>query len=183
MNKLLLIGTVLLLSTVLTCQAQEEKEKLTREQKKEMREQREQERIQVTKQALNDTLYVLEADYLGNRQGQRVSVSSTINFISVTKDKAVFQFGSAHTIGYNGVGGATVEGSITKYEITERKNGGSYFVRINISSTIGFFDITLDIGASGNTSATVHTNTRHKLNYSGKLMPRSESSIFKGMSY
>lgn len=172
---------ILLLAGFTVVQGQEEKKKLTREERKEQRRIEQEERIKIIEQALNDTLYVLEAEYLSNRKGQRVSVVSSINFILVSKDKAVFQFGSAHTAGYNGVGGATVDGRITKYEITQRKNQSS-FVQLTISSNVGFFDITIDVGSTGNASATVHTNTRHKLNYSGKVVPRQESNIFKGMS-
>ncbi len=131
---------------------------------------------------IENKAFVLEADVLRDRKGNSVPVNSTINFISTNGDVAIFQFGSAHSVGYNGVGGITVEGKITKWEIKKREKSGAYYIRINITSISGFYDIAFNISATGMADATINTNSRHKLLYSGKAVPLLESRVYTGLS-
>ncbi len=182
MKKAAIILSILLLSSITILQAQEKKKKLTKEEKKELKQQQKEEAIQQTTLMIENKTFVLEADNLQNRKGITVPVSSNINFISVNGNVAVFQFGSAHTVGYNGVGGVTVEGRITSWDVKKREKSGAYYIRINITATTGFYDITFDISSTGMADATVNTNSKHKLHYSGMAVPLSESRIHKGYS-
>lgn len=182
MKKTINILIILFLCSITMVNAQEKNKKLTRAEKKELKEQRKQEAIEATTTMIENKTFVLEADKLRDRKGRMAIVSSTINFISVNGDIAIFQFGSAHAIGYNGVGGITVEGRITSWDTQVREKSGSYYIRVSISATTGFYEITFDISATGMADATVHTNTKHRLNYSGMAVPLNESRVYKGFS-
>lgn len=177
----LLIGLVAVVSSLMA-QENEKNKRLTRDEKKELKAQEQAAAIELTTQIISDTAYVLEADFLNNKKGQRIPVSSMINFILVNGDKAMFQFGTAMSAGYNGVGGLTLEGNVNSYEVSKRKRGGSYFIRFAIATTLGSMDITLDIMATGTAGATISTIKGDRLYYSGNIVSISTSRIYKGMS-
>lgn len=54
--------------------------------------------------------FVLKADFLENQYGDRVPVTSALNFIRVNSSNAVLQTGSNIRLGNNGVGGITTQG-------------------------------------------------------------------------
>ncbi len=86
---------------------------------------------EVTRFMVEQQQFVLEADYLSDKYGQRVSVMPTINFVMVDSLAGSVQFGSAQNLGYNGVGGVTIDGRITKYEYSViGKKQDSYSIRL-----------------------------------------------------
>ncbi len=174
--------TLAILISITVSYSQETKQKLTREQKKELKAQQEEAQRQLVTQLITDRRFVLEAYQLRNKQGNSVNVNSNINFILIDSVEAVFQFGSAQMVGVNGVGGLTIEGTVSKWETTFREKSGSYFIRLTLSSRSGFFDITLNVMASGSADATVSTMGGGQLNYSGNIIPLEMSSVYKGMA-
>jgi len=160
----------------------QDKRKLTRKERKELREKLKEEKIKFVDSIIEQRKFVLEADYIMNRKGESFSVSSNINFIYIDSATAVFQFGSTYLIGVNGVGGVTVEGKIKDYQLTKRKSG-SYYIRISVSSSIGFFDINLNITSTGVADADISTMSNKKINYSGRIKSLSQSNVYQGRSY
>jgi hypothetical protein len=160
----------------------QEKKKLTRKERKELRLRLKEEKIRLIDSAINNRQYVLEADYIMNKKGESFSVSSNINFVCIDSSKATFQFGSTYLIGLNGIGGVTVEGDITSYKVTKRKSG-SYYIRISVSSSVGFYDISINITSTGLADADISTISSKRINYSGKIVPLQQSFIYKGRSY
>ena len=157
---------------------QREYEKQIRKEEKDKERKR---MVEITKLMVEYQRFVLEADYLSDRYGNRVSVSPNINFIMIDSLDGTVQFGSAFSIGYNGVGGETFVGRITKYEYSmmgRRKD--SYSIRMIFMSAIGIYDITLIVNPEGYADATIRGNWSGQLNYHGKLVPLSISRVYKG---
>lgn len=156
--------------------------KFQREQKKaEMEAEREKMAV-LTEFMITNQRFVLEAQYLSDRYGTRVPVQSNINFVMVDSLVATIQLGSAMSAGYNGVGGTTVEGRVSNYKYTKvGKKEDSYSVSMNFMSSLGNYDITMMANAEGYTDATIRGNWPGSLNYHGRLVPLSESRIYKGM--
>ena len=96
--------------------SKQEIKKLQKEQKKADKAAEAERMAEVTSFMVHQQQFVLEADYLSDKYGQRVPVTPTINFVLVDSLAGTVQFGSAEAIGYNGVGGVTVDGRVTKYE-------------------------------------------------------------------
>ncbi len=88
--------------------------------------------------------YVLEANYLQNKYGDRVLVSSNLNFIRVDGPRGVLQTGSDQRFGSNGVGGVTAEGTIGNYKITRNLKNLSCTVTFDIVTNVGSFNIIHD---------------------------------------
>jgi len=163
-------------------QEQQQKQKLTKEEKKELRKQEKEETQKLVAQLVNNRTFVLEADNLMTRYGQTFPVSSSINFISIDSTKAVFQFGSVGMVGINGMGGVTIEGKVSSWDVKIRKRGGSYFVQTNLLSPMGNFDLRFDITSSGMADATITTNTGGRIHYSGRIVSPDQSRTYKGLA-
>lgn len=161
--------------------SKKELKKLQKEQKKADQAAEAERMAEVTKFMVEQQQFVLEADYLSDKYGQRAPVTTTINFVLVDSVVGTVQFGSAQAVGYNGVGGVTVDGRITTYEYTTiGKNEDSYSIRLIFMSSIGTYDITLMVNSSGNADAQVRGNWSGQLNYHGRLVPLTTSRVYKG---
>jgi len=157
-----------------------EKEKRQAEKREEEEEQK-----KIVDYMVNNKKFVLEANYLSGKSGSRIPVNSTINFIIIDSAKATIQLANGWGSGYNGLGGITVNGQITKYDMhkKEGKRRVSYTITLYVMSTLGMYDIQFWVNQTGNADASISGNTYGRLNYSGKLVSIELSRIYKGQSY
>lgn len=190
MKKLTFI--LFLLIPIICVFAQEESSLSSKEQKKLAKEKRNAERAaqdeqlkEITGLMLEFQRFVLEADYISGRSGERASVSSILNFIIIDSLDATIQLGSPWGIGINGVGGITLDGNVRKYELSvkENKKGVSYTVSFFIQTSLGSYDIVMWVSQTGRADATVRGNVSGHLTYSGQLVPLSLSRVYKGSSF
>jgi hypothetical protein len=129
---------------------------------------------------MSDDAFVLEADMLFDRYGQSFQVQSTINFVLIDEQFGVFQIGNPFHLSRNGVGGVTYEGSVNSYKKSKNEKKGTYFISYTLQTTMGSFDISIDILASGKADATVRGNFGGSIRYSGRIVGLRESRVFKG---
>ena len=155
---------------------------LSRQEQKEVRKAQRVENFYVLDSLLNGKSFVLEADYLQNKYGDRVPVTSTLNFIKVDKSKGVLQTGSDIRMGTNGVGGVTAEGSIGAWEISKNLKTLSHTVRFSLLTSIGNFDIFMTVSADNYASATITGSTSGRLSWNGHLRSINNSRVFKGQN-
>lgn len=183
-----LITFVLAFTFILGISAQDDQKlskselrKLQREQKKAEQAAQREEMAMITDFMITHQRFVLEAEYISNKSGSRVPVQSTINFIMLDSTVATVQLGSAMTAGYNGVGGATIEGKITSYKFSKiGKKGDSFSISMTFMSSLGIYDITMMVSASGTSDATIRGNWSGALSYHGKIVPLGQSRVYKG---
>ena len=156
--------------------------KMAREQRKLQDEINSQVTARLVDSLVQNRNFIIEAEYLGDQTGLRIVVDHKINFIIVDSSDIVIQYGSTGVlIGYNGLGGITTEGNITKFEVTKTgRNDESYSIKISAMTTLGIYDIFMYISPDGNASATVGSNTRGKLIYYGNIIPVQGARIYKG---
>jgi hypothetical protein len=131
---------------------------------------------------LHSMRFVLEADFLQGKYGDRVLVPSTLNFIRVDGPKGVLQTGSDTRQGYNGVGGVTAEGNLEDYRITNDKKNLTTTATFNLLTNLGTFDIFLRVSADNNANATISGTTSGKLTWVGHLVTLDNSRAFKGFT-
>ena len=158
-----------------------EQRQLAREHKKAEKQAEEQKRQERVAALIEGHRFVLKANYINGRRGERQVVSSNLNFIIIDSTQATLQLGSGWGMGYNGVGGITVDGRITKFEINEKENkrGKSYNITVYLLSGIGQYDIQFWISQSGNADATVRGNYSGSVTYSGDIVPIEQARIYK----
>jgi len=161
-----------------TIKEQRQWEKEKRKLEKEMEKARLEE---LTKSMIELHRFVLEADFLSDKYGYRIPVSSMINFIRIDSLEGTLQLGSAYSVGYNGVGGTTVDCKVIRYEYSKTgKKGDNYMLTMTLTSSLGAYDVFMNISKEGFADANIRGNWGGQLNYHGKLVPISLSRVFKG---
>ncbi len=178
MKKILFIVLIAFSANFVFAQ-QQDNSKMT---KKEKRQAELQQQYEMTKGMIEDRNFVLESDFLQDRYGNRVFVNSTINFVMVNGDTAVIQIGSNHGLGPNGVGGVTAKGKITKWEIKENKKKKTFYLTMNMMSSIGIYDVSFSVGPTGQATAYLSGIRAGKLIFDGDLVQLEDSSVFEGQS-
>ena len=163
--------------------SRKEQKKLLKELKKEQRAEEASKKAAVVEAMVYYQRFVLEANILRDRRGNSINVSSNINFIAADSLTGVIQVGSNTYIGRNGVGGDTVEGSISEYEYTKHERSGSYYISYFLRTPVGSYDVRLTAYSDGRADAEVSSTTwGGRLRYSGYLVPPGASRVFKGIS-
>ena len=156
--------------------------KLTKEQKKEIRKKELEARYTTLDSLLASRRFVLAADFLQGRSGERIIVTSTLNFVKVNGETGTLQVGANSGIGYNGLGGVTAEGSIAGWVLEKNSRNHTISVRFNISSAIGHYDVLMIVSASNSTSATISGLSAGSLTWTGHLESLNKSRVFQGQT-
>lgn len=141
-------------------------------------------RYETALNAIKEKAFVLEADKITFKRGQFIYVTSFTNFIMVNGERATVQltFNTMRS-GPNGIGGITVDGTISEPKIKISKRGTVDYTfsiqGIGISAQI---NLTLNEG-DNTASADVNPNfNSNRTTMSGVIVPLEESNVFKGRS-
>lgn len=135
--------------------------------------------------ALKAHRFVMEADRVMLRNGHTAFVNSSTNFVLVNQERGTVQvaFNTAQP-GPNGIGGVTVDGTVSDIQMNTDKRGN-----VNCNFSIQGIGISARIFlklAHGGNSATVTVSPNFNsdnMTLSGSLVPLKQSDIFKGRSW
>lgn len=134
--------------------------------------------------AIRNKDFVLQIDNVTFRSGNTVFVNSSTNFISVKGNRAVVQISPSNfASGPNGLGGVTVDGGISGYQITTDKKG-----RVNLTYNVSGIGISAQIEvyivpSSTYAQATIYPNfNSNTLWISGNVVPYENANIMEGSS-
>jgi len=177
MKRFIIFFGLIISASILFAQGNDENSAFT---KKERRDAEREQEFQQVRSMLYNKNFVLQADYLQDRYGNRVLVSSTINFVAVDSTEATIQIGSNFGNGPNGVGGLTAKGKITKWELTENPKNKAFTLNMNVMTMIGIYDLLINIGSSGKGSAVLTGTTMGSLTFDGILVPWERNTVFVG---
>ena len=134
--------------------------------------------------AVRNQDFVLEAQSVQFRTGATVFVNSSTNFVSVKGNRAVVQISPSNfASGPNGVGGVTVDGTISGQEYKVDKRGNAVYsfsvMGIGINAQI---EIYLTPGTN-QASATIYPNFNSNTVWiQGNIVPYQNSNIIEGSS-
>ena len=134
--------------------------------------------------AIRNKDFVLQVDNVTFRSGNTVFVNSSTHFISVKGNRAVVQISPSNfAAGPNGVGGVTVDGGISGYQITTDRKG-----RVNLTYNVSGIGISAQVEVyivPGSTyaQATIYPNfNSNTLWLSGTVVPYNNASVIEGSS-
>jgi hypothetical protein len=134
--------------------------------------------------AIRNKDFVLQVDNVTFRSGNTAFVNSSTNFISVKGNRAVVQISpSNYASGPNGLGGVTVDGGISGYQVTTDKKG-----RVNLTYNVSGIGISAQIEVyivPGSTyaQATIYPNfNSNTLWISGNVVPYENADVMEGNS-
>ena len=134
--------------------------------------------------AVRNRDFVLEADQVTFKNGNTVFVNSNTTFISVKGNRAVVQISPSNfAAGPNGVGGVTVDGTVSGMQLMVDKKG-----RTTVSFNVNGIGISAQIEiymtpGTNNASATIYPNFNSNTVWiEGDFVPYENSDVFEGMS-
>ena len=159
-----------------------EERKLLKAERKNEEQQRLTENYETIVAQIKDTAFVIETHTLFDRYNNSYPVAPTTNFVMVDGDKLTLQLGFLGRVGANGLGGITIEGNISDYEILEMKENGPARLRMHVSSLLlGSTEVGITISRDGSSRAYVSGAFRTRLSFSGNFTPLEESIVYKGI--
>jgi len=191
MKKLIFTLVIFLLGTITYAQeeAMEQAEKSKKELRAEKKTAKKAERQAANAEALvksNSLLaskqWVLEATRVYSKSGRSFNLDPNINFVSIQEKDGVVQLSFSGLVGWNGIGGITLEGNVTKYEVREpKKEGTGASVKAFMMSAPRSVDIEIRISSGSFADATIRSNTTSgRIRFTGQLVHPAESSVYKG---
>ena len=134
--------------------------------------------------AVQNRDFVLEADQVTFKNGYTAFVNSSTTFISVKGNRAVVQISPSNfASGPNGVGGVTVDGSISGMQRMVDKKGRTTIsfnvMGIGINAQIEIYMVP----GTNRASATIYPNFNSNTVWvEGNIVPYSCSNVFEGSS-
>jgi hypothetical protein len=176
----------LFLSGGLTAQDQKmipETKKEASQRKKEERQAKIESQYKQMNSLLKGKKFVLEAHFLKTTSGDRFPVSATLNFISVDSLSAVIQVGSFQRVGYNGVGGVTMQGKISNWKLEKDDKRKNFYLTMTVRGDYNTYDVTMSIDYSGYSDATLNGIRAGNLTFNGNVVSKEETIIFKGQKH
>ena len=126
--------------------------------------------------------FVLEARFLKTRDGNRSTVSSILNFISVDSLSATIQVGTMQRAGYNGVGGYTVQGKIQSWKLETDPGHKNFYLMMTVQGNRNTYDVSMNIDGSGYADATLTALNSGRLTFEGNVVSKEETVIYKGQT-
>ncbi|MCK5702915.1 MAG: DUF4251 domain-containing protein [Cyclobacteriaceae bacterium] len=161
----------------------QEKKKLSRKEKKELKKQQQIEQKKAILDLLHSETWVIEAHTVFDRYNQSYQLNPTINFVGIDGKEGALQLGFDGLIGWNGVGGVTLDGKVTKYEVKEGKSNSSPTVSLRFQGrVVGSASINVTVNSSGQATARVSGDFGDRITFTGMIKSLEESSVYKGQS-
>jgi len=161
----------------------QEKKELSKKERKELKKELELEKKKAIMELLQSKEWIIEAHTVYDRYNQSYQISPTINFVGIRGEDGVIQLGFDGLIGWNGVGGITMDGKVTSYKIIEGKKNNDPSVNLSFQGRgIGSANIVIAINSSCQANAKVSGDFGDRITFSGILKSMDESSVYKGQS-
>ena len=157
---------------------------LTKEEKKALQERIDSLQHADAERAIYEKAFTMEADQVIFKHGETAFVASNTNFVSIDGDRAVVQ--TAFNIpvsGLNGLGGVTVEGTVSGYEYETTKRGDIHLTMNVMGRGISASLFIVLTHGTGRAQVTVTPNfNSRELTLVGVLVPSEFSNVFQGTS-
>ncbi len=182
LKKLFLIASVII--SMASCKTLTPEEKAAKAEKEAMEHKLDSVKFKVLKNDMINKSFVLEAENLIFKKGNRAFVNSNTNFIACHGDKAIVQVASYKGGGPNGVGGITVEGTYSKYE-TKSDRKGNFIVRFYVQGTGISADVTITL-LKNSSKASAYINpsfNSQDLTLEGDIVSFKNSTVIKGFTW
>ena len=173
---------VISLAVINTSEAQE-KQKLSKKEKKELKKQEQLKAKKEVVDLLNSRKWVIEAHTVFDRYNQSYQLNPTLNFVGINGEEGAIQLGFDGLIGWNGVGGITLDGKVTQYEVKVGKEKASPTVTLRFRGRgVGSATLFITVNSSKQATARVSGDFGGRITFAGIIKSLEESTVYKGQS-
>ncbi len=161
----------------------QEKKKLSKKEKKELKKELELEKRKAIMELLLSQEWIIEAHTVYDKHNQSYQISPTTNFVCIKGEDGIIQLGFDGLIGWNGVGGITLDGKVTSYKIIEGKKNNNPSINLRFQGRgVGSANINITVNSSSQANAKVSGDFGDRVTFSGVLKSKDESAVYKGQS-
>ena len=157
--------------------------KLTKEERRALKKEAIEEKYDSVFSTLNSRSFVLESNTIADRYGRQIFVNPSTNFFLVEDSIAVIQLAVNNGFGYNGLGGITLEGRLTNFEIQrDQSSSKPLYIQARVFGTaLGTIDLFTTINSAGRATTRFSSQYGHRLSLNGDLVKLEETLPFVGM--
>lgn len=160
--------------------SEKEVKKEAKQKKKEEQEAKELELYKAVGKLLESRKFILQARFLKNQEGTRVSVVPDLNFIQVDSIRAFLQIGSPQIAGYNAAGGISAEGLISRWTLEKNDKRRTYNVFLTVVLSGSVVDIFLTVNQNSFATASLSGLSSAQLTYDGDIVAVDGAGVKKG---
>ena len=127
--------------------------------------------------------FVLEANTVYSKRGQSFQMNSSINFVKLDNGVGVLQLAFNQIVGWNGVGGITLDGNVRNYKVNKGDGTKMPSVQFDMNGALGWATVRINVNSNGLARASVDAGmSGDRITFAGPLVPLSESSTYQGQS-
>ena len=136
-------------------------------------------------EALKENKFVLEADQVIFKRGETAFVNTNTNFVLVNEERGTVQVAfNTPFAGPNGIGGVTVDGTVSNIKVkTDKKGNVNYSFNILGTGISAQVFLTLVNGSNEATVSISPNFNSRTLTLRGEIVSLEQSNIFKGRSW
>jgi hypothetical protein len=159
-------------------------QQMSAQERKALRKKEAAENLEKLRIFADERSWVIETHTVYDRQGMGYPVNSTLNFVAVVDDKVIVQLSFDEVPGWNGVGGITMQGNISKYEV-KQKEGKPINITVRGSGAVmGTVDLQVSVNSSGQGNCTIRTaTTSTRITFAGQYVNAAESRVYQGSTF
>jgi hypothetical protein len=140
-------------------------------------------KIQFYTDLLEQRSFVVEANTVFSKRGRSFQMNPSINFVKLENGEGVLQLAFNQIVGWNGVGGITLDGKVRNYKINKGDGSKMPSVQFDMNGTLGWATVRIVLNTSGIARASVDAGmSGGRVTFAGPLVPLSESSVYEGHS-
>lgn len=130
---------------------------------------------------IDEKQFVLEAHTIYDSRQNSYPVSPNTNFVAMNGKNATIQIAFPGAIGRNGLGGITIDGTISGYEVRSKKNKSPITIYAQVSSaTLGNSTLTMQVYGNGAARANIRGAFGAEVAFSGNLASLDNTTVYKG---
>ena len=184
MKKVIFLITALVIAAVSGYAQDDNGRKPTKQERKAQEARIDSMKSTMAEKAIEDSAFVLEADQVTFKRGYTAYVTSNTNFVAVCGGRASVQVAfNVPWPGFNGLGGITVDGYISRYEKTKDKKGNVYLkMGVNGRGISAQVFLTLWAGSNKATVSVQQNFYSGRITLDGEIVPIEYSGVFKGVA-
>jgi hypothetical protein len=129
--------------------------------------------------------FVFKASRLSGPAGDSYSVPPNLNFLAVNDSLVVYQFAFDNVIGWNGLGGATMEGYRSNYKFDDGGKNKPMTVESRVKPKYGPGSPYFNISVQDDGGATLDLMLNHgvRLKLTGNVTSIPDSGVYTGKSF
>lgn len=180
MRKLGFFLLMITLGNVVVAQETQEDRKAAKKARKEERNRIAMDNSAKLKELVGTKKFVLEAHTLYDKGGRTYVLSPMTNFVGFDGENSTIQLAFTNIIGWNGIGGVTLDGRISKLEIKGNANKPNFSINVTVvNKGGGVVTMVFRVSSDGNARVDMSGSYGERLSFQGNIVALQDSRVYK----